>query len=789
MHQVNSRIRLLAVYGLILLPWIVWGAVNALKSSNNSPIDWVDSSFEQRHQYDEFVELFGPGDAVVASWPECYWTDERLDTVVRELRESPLFKASDGSPCFYQVTCGREAILQMTAQPTPATNPEEALAPELMPEVSASRSRQPRISVPEAIQRLKGTLIGKDGRTTTVVVILNKQGLIVRASIVEDMRRLICKTCGVSDSDLHLAGPVVDGLTVDAAAHASLTNFAAPSSLIIFTICWWSLRSLVQGAIVFLTAAFCQGVILAIIYYSGEQLSALLIILPPLVQVLTVSGGIHLMNYYHNALETMEPREAAIQAFHEGWLPSVLSLGTTAMGTASLMVSGLEPIRLFGIYGTVGVLTATAAVLTVVPCSMMIFGKKTTRLTHLDDATPTHRSPWKQKADLFWEWLASLLNNYNRLSLAFLFGIMLVSSVGFPFLQPSIRIETLFAPNSRIMQDYRWLEQHIGPLVPIEVLVSYDPECRLNDRRRMDLLWRVNNVLLKQPHVRASTSALTFFPTIPKMESLPATLRSGMLNKAVYMARPSFEKMGVLRTTEQKEIWRITAHVSSLDPLDYGDLLDEIKAAVSKELFSTNSSAEPSEVPLEGVEVSTSGIMPLVHEIQGQLLTDLSNSLLSALIVITLTMTIAQAGFFNGLISMASNIFPIVIAFGVMGLIDLPMDIGSVMTASIALGIAVDDTLHFLAFFRRMMAQPGATRYSAVLSGYQHCGLAMIQTSISCGLGLLVFALSDFVPTSRFAVLMACLLLLALLGDLLLLPALLLSPLGRLFEPRRIETS
>lgn len=112
------------------------------------------------------------------------------------------------------------------------------------------------------------------------------------------------------------------------------------------------------------------------------------------------------------------------------------------------------------------------------------------------------------------------------------------------------------------------------------------------------------------------------------------------------------------------------------------------------------------------------------------------------------------------------------------------MDIGSVMKASIALGIAVDDTLHFLAFFRRTVNQPGVSRFTAVLSACQHCGGgAMIQTSVSCGLGLLVFAFSDFVPASRFAILMAILLMLALLGDLLLLPALLLSPAGRFFAP------
>jgi predicted RND superfamily exporter protein len=228
-----------------------------------------------------------------------------------------------------------------------------------------------------AVQRLQGSLIGPDGRTTCVIVTLNAAGLAVRADVVAALQESIRNCCQVQPEDIHLAGPVIDGLTVDAASHQSLTKFAGPSAIVIFIICWWSLRSVIGGLVVFLTACFCQAVLLAVIHYTGETLSALLIILPPLVQVLTVSGGIHLMNYYQNAATSLSPHAAAIEAFRKGWLPSVLSLGTTAMGTASLMVSGLEPIRLFGIYGTIGVLTTSATVLAVIPCSMILIGRRT----------------------------------------------------------------------------------------------------------------------------------------------------------------------------------------------------------------------------------------------------------------------------------------------------------------------------------------------------------------------------------------------------------------------------
>ena len=799
MGKIIARIRLVALYVLLLLPPMIYGAIKALESSNNSPIDWVDDRFTERRHYDEFVEMFGPGDVVIASWTGCVWTDDRLDQILSELETSPVFRDAKGNSFFHSVVSGRRILQQMTA-PSGAVSPDvSSLDPAGLTgvagsmEMSASlaggslmadRSRMPQ---EVAIQRLRGTLIGRDGLQTCIICTLNSAGLATRKSLVEEIRTVIRETCQVADNDLHLAGPVIDGLTVDEASHRSLTQFAAPSAIVILLICLWSLKSIVAAGVVFVTAMLCQGAILAIIYYSGERLSALLIILPPLVQVLTVSGGIHLMNYYFNALETMEPRDAAIDAFRQGWLPSMLSLGTTAMGTASLMVSGLEPIRLFGIYGTIGVLMAAALVLTVVPCTMMLLGRKPRKklVAASNDAErdePSENTPGLTEQEILhpagggWRVLARLLNRWNLASLVFLFGIMACAGLGLPDVQTSVRIETLFEPDSRIMTDYQWLEDRLGPLVPIEVLLTFAPDCRLNDRQRMDLLWKVDSILRSQEHIRSTTSALTFFPPMPEMRGVTPTLRSAVMNKAIHSAKPAFESAAMLANNADGEVWRITAHCSSTEPLDYGDVLQKVRVAINERLTEMNLTEG------SGVMIGTSGIMPLVHQIQGQLLSDLFNSLMSALAVITLTMTVAEAGFLNGLVAMCSNIFPIVIAFGLMGWLQQPMDIGSVMTASIALGIAVDDTLHFLAFFRRKLDHPGATRFSAVLSTYLHCGAAMIQTSVSCGIGLLVFAFSDFVPTSRFAILMAFLLLLALLGDLLMLPALLLSPCGRLFQ-------
>jgi uncharacterized membrane protein YdfJ with MMPL/SSD domain len=105
------------------------------------------------------------------------------------------------------------------------------------------------------------------------------------------------------------------------------------------------------------------------------------------------------------------------------------------------------------------------------------------------------------------------------------------------------------------------------------------------------------------------------------------------------------------------------------------------------------------------------------------------------------------------------------------------------MTASVAMGVAVDDTIHFLSWFRAHLDR-GMNRVEAVIETYRRVAPAMTQTTIVGGLGLFVFALSTFTPTQRFGTLMLVMLATALVGDLILLPALLAGPAGRWFKPR-----
>jgi uncharacterized protein len=237
-----------------------------------------------------------------------------------------------------------------------------------------------------------------------------------------------------------------------------------------------------------------------------------------------------------------------------------------------------------------------------------------------------------------------------------------------------------------------------------------------------------------------------------------------------------------LRDAEDGELWRVSARVEALNSIDYGFFIDQIQNRVQPVLDQALHSGHGR------VDATFTGIVPLVYKSQRTLLQDLVSSFMSAFIIIAVIMMLLLRSVAAGFVSMIPNLFPAVTVFGAMGLAGMLCDIGSMMTAGVALGIAVDDTIHYLSWFRRGLDR-GLSRHEAIVLAYQRCAKAMIQSSLICGLGLLVFSFSEFVPTSRFAWLMATMLVSALIGDLLVLPAILAGPLGRLFERRRVSQS
>ncbi len=763
----QRRFALLAVYALVALPWIVQGAARAMNSNANSPIDWVPSDFPPRRAYDHFRAAFGQGDVVVASWDGCTIGNERLDELARQLREDPAFQDPKGKSYFESVVTGRELVLQLVAPP---------------------------LSLPLASvrERLKGSFLGVDGETTCVSLTFTEAGLERRSALVDQFQQVLERICSVPRNRQHLAGPVMDGLAVDRASKRTLDQLAIPSALLVFALCHLALGSLPSAILVFGISLYAQGLTLAAVHYGGREMSALLIVMPPLIQVLAVAGGIHLVNYYREACRDPTVACPALHALRMGWLPCTLSAGTTAVGLGSLMVSRLTPIRDFGIFAALGVIATTALLLSFVPGTLSLRRDRPRQLagTRADAA-------W----DRFWQGYVQLIR-VGHIPIAIGCVALLGGAAwGLTRLSTSVRIETLFPSSSRILSDYRWIEDRVGPLVPIEVILTCDSDCPLELSERLELVETLERHLgdvaaplateavgkssrgpPQADGVRlASLSACSFLPPPPARPTGPRLPHDAVLRyERQYESQlssllPLFRQLGYLSDEAGAQHWRITTFVSALSNVDYGTYLGQLRELTAPILRSADGRPRP------GISLEYTGIMPLVHEIQRQLMHDLLESFLVAFAVIGLIMAVVQGHPLTAAVSMIPNLLPTVLLFGGLGWLGTPMDIGTVMTASVALGIAVDDTLHYLTFFQRGLDQ-GQRRFEAVVFASQHCGRAMVQSTVILALGISVFGLSDFVPTRRFAWMMMGSLSAALAGDLLLLPALLLGPLGAFFR-------
>jgi predicted RND superfamily exporter protein len=419
---------------------------------------------------------------------------------------------------------------------------------------------------------------------------------------------------------------------------------------------------------------------------------------------------------------------------------------------ASLCVSHVVPVRLFGIYSAAGILVSLVILFILLPTMMEKWP-----LAGVSQRTGP-QNPIVRRAGNF-------VIRHRRPVVVICLAMMVFFGGGVWLVQTSMKPMNLFSQRSRWIKDARWLEDRIGPLAPIEIVVAFDKQGSRNFLEQMELVGQIERTVRVLDYVGGTTSAATFVP--------PSRARRGLLNRRLLRRRDYFEDMGYLEENADENLWRISARVEAFNDLDYDYILAHVADRVDAFLDDKGESRDT-------LHATYTGIVPLVFVAQRELLTSLFKSFCLAFVMIAVVMIALLWSIRAGMISMLPNVFPALVTFGVMGWSGALVDVGTMMTASVALGIAADDTLHFLTWFRRGMLQ-GRSRRGSVAMAFQRCAPAMTHTTLIAGLGLLVFALSEFKPVSQFGLLMFILLVAALVGDLMLLPALLTTRLGKCF--------
>lgn len=455
--------------------------------------------------------------------------------------------------------------------------------------------------------------------------------------------------------------------------------------------------------------------------------------------------------------------------------------------------------------------------------------------------------PWRggDRAE-FWPALADLVERRWAVIVSTALVVLVFGGLGVARLRTTVEVQAMLSPDDKLVGDYRWLQSQIGALAPIEVVIRFPASTPLSLLERLLVVDSVRREIESLSEVDATISAANFSPSLAGLfgSSLRQTARRRVVERALDRQRPTLVDIQYLAETDSEQLWRITARVPSGASVDYGDLLATLPervapllavrplhvpapgresrgagaaadpAAAANASANAKANANASAVATANEDASAGagaetgadrgggehpaspgppiaqatfcGGVPLVHQAQHELLADLLESYLTAFVLIALVFGMILRRGTAALLAMLPNLVPTIGVFGLLGWLGYRVEIGSMLTASTALGIAVDGTLHYLTWFRRGIRR-GETPRGAIQYAYQHCGLAVAQTTLICSLGLLVFAGSPFLPIARFAWLMFTLLSVALACDLILLPAILVGPLGRTFLPRTNE--
>jgi len=776
---------------IFLLPLVVVGAIKAKGNNRNDVKGWLPLEYPETQTYRFFRKNFQGEEFILVSWDGCSMADPRLELLAQKLLPPPEEAARIERPLFFKTAqTGPRAVDRMTQEPL-------------------------NLGREEAISRLTGAIIGppKEGvepgseaddleaRQTCLVLTLSDAARANLHGALDLIKQVAEGECGIPDHALHMGGPPVDNVSIDRAGQTSVTILFGLSLVVGFIVSWWSLKSKMLVAMVLASGVYSMFASLAVVWYSGYPVDAILLTMPSLVYVATTSGAIHLANYYRDQLaETGVVEGAAGRAVHHALLPLTLATGTTAVGLATLAVSELVPIRMFGIFSAVGVVLSFLILVFFMPALLELFPPKL-KLGKLADSEEDNH--WRPVEESPWWSVGQWIVRHNGLVTAACLLVMAGVGYGLTRVESSVQLMRLFSPQARIRQDYKWLEKHLGPLVPMEILVRIDQQtCPLNFLERMELVGRIQQAIGTLDEVGSSLSTVTFGRSLDvgtggdgiggaaaRALGFGSRTKRSVLNRRLVAHRQEFLDGDYLREAElsdgrQQELWRISARVSAIKEVDYADFKRDLQSQIDPILADIEAEG------VQGVSVDYTGLVPLVYKAQHSLLDGLKIGFIYDFAIIVAVMILLCRATSAGLVLLLPAAFPALMVFGSMGWIHslltsldagtMLIDIGTVMAPSVALGVTVDDVVHFMLWFRKGIAD-GLDRKQATMLAYKGCARAMYQSWGVIGIGLSVFALSPFGPTQRFGHMMLSMLTIALVGNLVFMPALLAGPLGAVF--------
>lgn len=735
---------------LITFPCVAYISTLPPQRFRNEITQWGNPESQVYQDYLFFRDKFGVNETVVVTWPNCNLSDTRIDCVVERLE-------LDLPDEITRVNSGRHLLRRMIkdAGLTDAT----------------------------ARTRIANIAVSADGDQTAVGFQLSDVGRFHRSHVVDHLHRIL-RECGVDPDQAAFAGLGHNLYMMDKEGLESPFRMVPIIMILCLVLTWLFVRHAWTALFINALGVYVGCLSFNVVYLANVDMNAIIWPLPTLTMLLSVSASLHFLSYYrktatgglgcNDASRRLERqfsrsfarrRVVARRAARESTRAIFCCTATTAIGLLSLLLSSSEPVRQFGLFGAISIVIGNGLLLLWFPAFMTCVGSASRAVIAREKVrVNSDFDPWSR--------FAERIRSKRRVIVIVGSLALLLFSTGVPKLKTGSGLENFFPAGHEVLLDEKTVARACGPLNSIELLLTFQNADKKNDRSRIRGLGAVGKRIVEQTSIQSCVSAATFAPQLDNARSGFAKvaqsiklrrLKSNMIDFGMLSAGNSDAETLDHPTTA--ETWRVSCRYDALQDIDIG-LTSKQLVEQAYETFQNESG-----LVLEGEDLTVvaTGEFVLFESIDRQFFRELLTTYSTAFVAITFVIVLVLRSVGDALTALMPNLFPAAIVLGAAGLFGFSLDVASLMTASLALGIAVDDTIHFLLWHRKH----GNHDAESISDAMRYCGTAMVQTSVILGGSVCLYGFCGFLPTVRFGWLLSAMMLAALMGDLLLLPALL----------------
>lgn len=499
---------------------------------------------------------------------------------------------------------------------------------------------------------------------------------------------------------------------------------------------------------------------LSIMATMGVSLKIPSQVLPSFILAISASTSVHVLAIFYHCLEEGKPKEIAIShaAGHSG-LAILMANVTTAAGLISFASADVAPVADLGIYAGVGVLLSFVYTLVLLPALISLIPFKTEK---------NSRMAYNQRLmDRFLQTISTISTTYPRRIVAISAVIVFLSAIGALQVRFSLYPLKWFKADNIIRKDTETIDRAMHGSVSVEVVLD----------TMKDSGWQDPDRLKRLDEADTAMEALSYEDIyVGKAYSLTTILKeiNRVLNNNVN------ENYTIPQDRELVAQEFLLFENSGSD--DLNDFVDHTfsKARLTLKFpFKDAVHYEPFREMMEkyfqlhfpDCRVKFTGMISLLARTIGNTVTSMAKSYVIAMAIITLLMILLIGRIRIGLLSMIPNLAPILLMLGIIGTFHFPMDMFTMTVASLAIGLAVDDTIHFMHNFKRYYDATGDPE-KAVFETLQTTGRAMLVTTTVLSLGFFTFMCASLNNIIRFGFLTGVTLISALIADYFLAPAL-----------------